>query len=66
MIFIGYRSAPASPSHVGMSGLMTPECLSRESSPIPENCGDISQSAPGSPGMSHTIMIGTGKNSIFL
>lgn len=53
------RSAPASPSHVGMSGLMTPECLSRESSPIPENCGDISQSAPGSPGMSHTIMIGT-------
>lgn len=46
------RSAPASPSHVGMSGLMTPECLSREGSPGPEPCGapDASQSAPGSPG----------------
>lgn len=45
------RSAPASPSHVGMSGLMTPECLSREGSPTPEQCApDASQSAPGSPG----------------
>ena len=30
------RSAPASPSHGGMSGTMTPESLSREGSPIPE------------------------------
>ncbi len=29
------RSAPSSPNHVGMSGLMTPESLSRESSPAP-------------------------------
>lgn len=28
------RSAPASPSHVG--GIFTPDCLSRDSSPIPE------------------------------
>ncbi|XP_022906206.1 forkhead box protein K1 [Onthophagus taurus] len=44
------RSAPASPSHVSMSGLMTPECLSREGSPAPEHIIEISQSAPGSPG----------------
>ncbi|XP_053988283.1 forkhead box protein K1 isoform X1 [Hylaeus anthracinus] len=54
------RSAPASPSHVGISGLMTPECLSREASPGPESYPDssvpspagqmTSQSAPGSPG----------------
>ncbi|XP_058796326.1 forkhead box protein K1 [Phymastichus coffea] len=54
------RSAPASPSHVGISGLMTPECLSREGSPGPESYPDSSvpspagqlnsQSAPGSPG----------------
>ncbi|XP_033308376.1 forkhead box protein K1 isoform X1 [Bombus bifarius] len=54
------RSAPASPSHVGISGLMTPECLSREVSPGPESYPDstvsspagqlTSQSAPGSPG----------------
>ncbi|XP_054719344.1 forkhead box protein K1-like [Uloborus diversus] len=30
------RSAPASPSHSGMSGLVTPDSLSREPSPIPE------------------------------
>ncbi len=29
------RSAPTSPNHVGMSGLMTPESLSREGSPAP-------------------------------
>ncbi|XP_034948768.1 forkhead box protein K1 isoform X1 [Chelonus insularis] len=54
------RSAPASPSHVGISGIMTPECLSREGSPGPESYPDssvpspagqlTSQSAPGSPG----------------
>ncbi|KAJ4432810.1 hypothetical protein ANN_21449 [Periplaneta americana] len=60
------RSAPASPSHVGMSGLMTPESLSREGSPTPDPYPDstiaspvihgthlevkTSQSAPGSPG----------------
>ncbi|XP_014248686.1 forkhead box protein K1 isoform X3 [Cimex lectularius] len=47
------RSAPASPSHVGMSGLMTPESLSREGSPTLETSagspGLNSQSAPGSP-----------------
>ena len=30
------RSAPASPSHIGISGTMTPDNLSRESSPVPE------------------------------
>ncbi|XP_067006385.1 forkhead box protein K1 [Anabrus simplex] len=58
------RSAPASPSHVGMSGLMTPESLSREGSPAPDQYPEsvspaihgthlevkTSQSAPGSPG----------------
>ncbi|XP_046407406.1 forkhead box protein K2-like isoform X2 [Ischnura elegans] len=35
------RSAPASPSHVGSgSGLITPESLSREPSPTPENFND--------------------------
>lgn len=29
------RSAPSSPNHVSMSGLMTPESLSREGSPTP-------------------------------
>ena len=31
------RSAPSSPNQVGMSGLMTPESLSREGSPGPES-----------------------------
>uniref|UniRef100_A0A6M2DIL7 Putative transcription factor of the forkhead/hnf3 family n=1 Tax=Xenopsylla cheopis TaxID=163159 RepID=A0A6M2DIL7_XENCH len=45
------RSAPASPSHLGMSGLVTPDSLSRESSPIPDyHDQGPSQSAPGSPG----------------
>lgn len=58
------RSAPASPSHVGISGLITPECLSREASPGPESYPDSSvpspagqlssQSAPGSPGHPYT------------
>ncbi|KYM96762.1 Forkhead box protein K2 [Cyphomyrmex costatus] len=59
------RSAPASPSHVGISGLITPECLSRETSPGPESYPDssvpspagqlaTSQSAPGSPGHPYT------------
>uniref|UniRef100_A0A0A9YS19 Forkhead box protein K1 n=1 Tax=Lygus hesperus TaxID=30085 RepID=A0A0A9YS19_LYGHE len=49
------RSAPASPSHVGVSGLMTPESLSREGSPTLDQAsagspaGLVSQSAPGSP-----------------
>jgi forkhead box protein K len=30
------RSAPTSPSHMGMSGTYTPDSLSREGSPIPE------------------------------
>ncbi|VEN43613.1 unnamed protein product [Callosobruchus maculatus] len=46
------RSAPASPSHVSMSDIMTPECLSREGSPsgMETSGGEASQSAPGSPG----------------
>ncbi|XP_030764464.1 forkhead box protein K1-like [Sitophilus oryzae] len=44
------RSAPASPSHLGMSDVMTPESLSREGSPTMEHPMDASQSAPGSPG----------------
>ncbi|XP_072318918.1 forkhead box protein K1 [Eucyclogobius newberryi] len=61
------RSAPASPTHQGLmsptsSGLQTPECLSREGSPIPQDHHEqlvhklssvpeyrYSQSAPGSP-----------------
>ncbi|XP_059555365.1 forkhead box protein K1 isoform X2 [Myotis daubentonii] len=59
------RSAPASPTHPGLmsprsSGLQTPECLSREGSPIPHDSDfgsklasvpeyRYSQSAPGSP-----------------
>lgn len=64
-LYVIYRSAPASPSHVGLSGLMTPECLSREASPGPESYPDssvpspagqltTSQSAPGSPGHPYT------------
>uniref|UniRef100_A0A3P8U575 Forkhead box K1 n=1 Tax=Amphiprion percula TaxID=161767 RepID=A0A3P8U575_AMPPE len=62
-----FRSAPASPTHQGLlsppsSGLQTPECLSREGSPIPHDHHEqlasklasvpeyrYSQSAPGSP-----------------
>ncbi|KAF7278213.1 forkhead box K [Rhynchophorus ferrugineus] len=44
------RSAPASPSHLGISDVMTPESLSREGSPTMEHAIDASQSAPGSPG----------------
>ncbi|KAK9752519.1 FHA domain [Popillia japonica] len=54
------RSAPASPSHVSMSGLMTPECLSREGSPAPEHMLEISQSAPGSPGNTNMAYPGSG------
>lgn len=39
------RSAPASPSHIGISGLATPESLSREGSPIPEYV-DSAQASP--------------------
>lgn len=60
------RSAPASPTHPGLmsprsSGLQTPECLSREGSPIPHDSDfgtklasvpeyRYSQSAPGKSG----------------
>ncbi|XP_025837157.1 forkhead box protein K1 isoform X2 [Agrilus planipennis] len=54
------RSAPASPNHVMSSGLMTPEGLSRESSPIPEQMVEISQSAPGSPGPNNVNYPGSG------
>ena len=32
-----FRSAPASPSHSGVSGLVTPDSLSREPSPVPSD-----------------------------
>ncbi|KAG5898518.1 hypothetical protein JTB14_038471 [Gonioctena quinquepunctata] len=54
------RSAPASPSHVSMSDIMTPECLSREGSPTMEHLVDISQSAPGSPGNQSLAYPGSG------
>lgn len=38
------RSAPTSPSHVGLSGSMTPDSFSREGSPVPEQ-GSISAEA---------------------
>ncbi|XP_058496282.1 forkhead box protein K1 [Solea solea] len=69
------RSAPASPTHQGLlsppsSGLQTPECMSREGSPIPHDHHEqlanklasvpeyrYSQSAPGSPvSAQHVIM----------
>ncbi|XP_027872877.1 forkhead box protein K1 isoform X1 [Xiphophorus couchianus] len=69
------KSAPASPTHQGLlspssSGLQTPECLSREGSPIPQDHHEqlasklasvpeyrYSQSAPGSPvSAQHVIM----------
>ncbi|XP_074027588.1 forkhead box K isoform X2 [Leptinotarsa decemlineata] len=54
------RSAPASPSHVNMNDMMTPESLSREGSPIMEHMVDISQSAPGSPGSQASAYPGSG------
>ena len=39
------RSAPASPSHLGIGGTFTPDSLSREGSPIPDGM----QSAPPEP-----------------
>ncbi|CAH1161213.1 unnamed protein product [Phyllotreta striolata] len=54
------RSAPASPSHVSMSDIMTPDCLSREGSPTMEQIVDMSQSAPGSPGNPVTVYAGSG------
>uniref|UniRef100_A0A8C6V9G3 Forkhead box K1 n=1 Tax=Neogobius melanostomus TaxID=47308 RepID=A0A8C6V9G3_9GOBI len=69
------RSAPASPTHQGLlsppsSGLQTPECLSREGSPIPHDHHEqlvnklssvpeyrYSQSAPGSPVSSHAVIM---------
>ena len=36
ILFLYYRSAPASPNHLGVAGSMTPDSLSREPSPIPE------------------------------
>ncbi|XP_039289806.1 LOW QUALITY PROTEIN: forkhead box protein K1 [Nilaparvata lugens] len=60
------RSAPASPSHVGMSGLMTPESLSREGSPTPDSTVIspvvTSQSAPGSPGHPGVTFVSTSNN----
>ncbi|XP_064622362.1 forkhead box protein K2-like [Lineus longissimus] len=38
------RSAPASPSHIGISGTFTPDSLSREGSPIPESANDSNDS----------------------
>ncbi|XP_053552734.1 forkhead box protein K1 [Bombina bombina] len=68
-----FRSAPASPTHPGLmspnsSGLQTPECLSREGSPIPHDHDfgsklasvseyRYSQSAPGSPVSSQPVIM---------
>ncbi|KAF7663298.1 hypothetical protein LDENG_00213620 [Lucifuga dentata] len=69
------RSAPASPTHQGLlsppsSGLQTPECLSREGSPISHDHHEqlanklasvpeyrYSQSAPGSPVSAHPVIM---------
>lgn len=41
------RSAPASPSHMGLgSGTVTPDSLSREGSPVPEQAPDDGQPPP--------------------
>ena len=50
------RSAPSSPNHVSVSGMMTPESLSREGSPTPGQ--EIILAAPGaSPDQATTISI---------
>jgi len=50
------RSAPSSPNHVSVSGMMTPESLSREGSPTPGH--EIILAAPGaSPDQATTISI---------
>lgn len=44
------RSAPASPSHGGLgSGLVTPDSLSREPSPLPDDTGNEVISSMGPP-----------------
>jgi len=49
------RSAPSSPNHVSVSGMMTPESLSREGSPAPQ---EIILAAGASPeGMGNTISL---------
>ncbi|XP_030590469.1 forkhead box protein K1 isoform X3 [Archocentrus centrarchus] len=70
------KSAPASPTHQGLlspsSGLQTPECLSREGSPIPHDHHEqlasklasvpeyrYSQSAPGSPVSAQPVIMAT-------
>lgn len=40
------RSAPASPSHMGLSGLVTPDSLSREGSPVLEIISDVNAGSP--------------------
>ena len=40
MIFLN-RSAPASPNHIGISGLSTPDSLSREGSPTQDNSRSV-------------------------
>ncbi|KAJ3614311.1 hypothetical protein NHX12_017885 [Muraenolepis orangiensis] len=72
---ISSRSAPASPTHLGLlsstsSGLQTPECPSREGSPILQDHHKqlthklasvsefrYSQSAPGSPVSTHSVIM---------
>ncbi|XP_022236121.1 forkhead box protein K1-like [Limulus polyphemus] len=57
------RSAPASPSHSGFSGLTTPDSLSREPSPVPEGMAESTSESqtgvtivtPGSYFTSHEI-----------
>ena len=48
MIDVNFRSAPASPTHMG--GLATPDCLSREGSPGPDYL-DSSGSLHSSPSL---------------
>lgn len=86
-LFSFYRSAPASPTHQGLlsppsSGLQTPECLSRDGSPIPHDHHEqlanhvasvseyrYSQSAPGESGwrnMCSAAFNNSSCNAIFL
>lgn len=46
---VASRSAPASPSHSGVSGLVTPDSLSREPSPAPEVISQEPESSHGYP-----------------
>ena len=62
-LFAFSRSAPSSPNQAGMSGLMTPESLSREGSPSP--AGEITlHAAPGVTGQGGVLSASVPASSV--